>query len=99
MEKDLTTSKIDRQNILNNDIALKEIQETANIHGIMFEGKLCYTKDMAASFYGVDLRTIERYISDFSDELKENGYEVIKGKRLKIFFEKICYLDLFWGYY
>lgn len=31
MAKDLTTSKLDRQNILNNDMALREIQKAVNI--------------------------------------------------------------------
>lgn len=30
MSKDLTTSQIDRQNILNNDVALSEIQKAVN---------------------------------------------------------------------
>ena len=40
---------------------------------------------MVASFYEVDERTIERYISSFSEELKLNGYEILRGKRLKEF--------------
>lgn len=87
MAKDLTTSKVDRQNILNNELALAEIKKTSNITGIVFEGKLCFTKNMAASFYEVDLRTIERYVSDYADELTQNGYEILRGNRLKDFFE------------
>lgn len=40
---------------------------------------------MVASFFEVNIRTIERYIASFSDELKSNGYEVWKGKKLKEF--------------
>lgn len=50
MAKDLTSSRIDRQNILNNELALQEIQDTSNIRGIVFEGKVCLTKNMVASF-------------------------------------------------
>lgn len=89
MAKDLTNSDIDRQNILNNAIALNEIQKTADIRGIIFEGKITFTKDMIAEFYDVDIRTIERYSTRFSDELKNNGYEVLKGKRLKEFLKAI----------
>lgn len=89
MKKDLTNSDIDRQNILNNLIALNEIQKTADIKGIIFEGKITFTKDMIADFYAVDIRTIERYSTRFFDELKNNGYEVLKGKRLKKFLEAI----------
>jgi hypothetical protein len=42
---------------------------------------------MLAMFFDVDVRTIERYISAFSDELRDNGYEVLRGKRLKDFLE------------
>ena len=31
MAKDLTSSRIDRQNILNNDLAIQEVQYTSNI--------------------------------------------------------------------
>lgn len=89
MVKDLTNSDIDRQNILNNAIALNEIQKTTDIRGIIFEGKITFTKDMIAEFYDVDIRTIERYSTKFSDELKNNGYEVLKGTRLKEFLKAI----------
>lgn len=85
MPKDLTTSKIDRQNILNNDLAINEIQKKSHIKGVIFENKIIFTKGMLASFYEVDERTIERYISSFSEELKLNGYEILRGKRLKEF--------------
>ncbi|MDY0234739.1 MAG: DNA-binding protein [Gudongella sp.] len=89
MERNLTNSDIDRQNVLNNEIALNEIQKTAKIIGIIFEGKIMFTKNMIAEFYDVDIRTIERYSSKFSDELKNNGYEILKGKRLKEFLKAI----------
>lgn len=44
MAKDLTSSRIDRQNILNNELALQEIQDSSNIRGIVFEGKICLSK-------------------------------------------------------
>lgn len=85
MNKDLTTSQIDRQNILNNELAIMEIQKTSNIDCVFFEDRLYLTKEMVADFFDVDLRTIERYISAFSDELKGNGYLHLKGNRLKDF--------------
>ena len=87
MSKDLTTSRIDRQNILNNEIAVEEIQEKSGVDGIIWNQKLYLTREMAAKFFGVDIRTITRYIEQFNDELVENGYEVLKGKRLKEFKE------------
>ena len=82
MNKDLTTSKLDRQNILNNEIAVEEIQEKSGVEGVLFEDKIYLTKEMVATFFEVDVRTVERYISSFSDELKANGLEILRGKRL-----------------
>lgn len=89
MARDLTNSDINRQNILNNEIALNEIQKTANIKGVLFEGKITFTKEMVAEFFDIDIRTVERYISKFSDEFKNNGYELLKGKKLKLFLESL----------
>ena len=85
MSKNLTTSQIDRQNILNNDIALPEIQKAINIKCIVWDDKLYLTKDMVATFFGVDIRTIERYISKHGSELESNGYTVLKGKKMQEF--------------
>lgn len=87
MAKDLTVSRIDRQNILNNDLAVQEIQETSGIKGIKWEDKLYITREMAASYFEVDIRTISRYIEQNNEELTQNGYEVLRGKRLKSFLE------------
>lgn len=94
MSKDLTCSRIDRQNILNNELALKEIQESSNIKGIVFEDKICLTKNMVASFFGVEARTIERYVSDNADELMKNGYEILRGQRLKSFIKCVQEQDV-----
>lgn len=87
MAKDLTTSRIDRQNILNNELAVEEIKETTEIHGVPLDDKYYLTKGMVAAFFEVDERTIERYISAYSEELTENGFEILRGKRLQAFFE------------
>ncbi len=87
MDKDLTSSSVDRQNILNNELALSEIQKQTKIQGIIFEDKIFFTKAMAATFFEVDIRTIERYVSDFQEEFESNGYEIIRGKRLKDFIQ------------
>lgn len=85
MAKDLTTSRLDRQNILNNEIAVEEIQTKSGMEGILWEGKMFVTREMTASFFDVDIRTISRYIEQNNEELSANGYEVLKGKRLKSF--------------
>ena len=85
MIKDLTTSRIDRQNILNNEMAIEEIQKNVVEKMVFWNDKYYLTKEMLASFFDVEVRTIERYISTYGEELKENGYELLKGKRLPSF--------------
>jgi hypothetical protein len=83
MDKDLTTSEIDRQNILNNPYALAEIEKAAGLRGIPFEGKSVVLKEQVAEFFEVTTRTVDNYLEKYGDELQRNGYEVLKGKRLK----------------
>lgn len=83
--KDLTTSNIDRQNILNNRFAVEEVQSQIGITGMLFNGEYLFTKQMVADFYEVDISTIDRYLSSYGDELKHNGYVLCKGKSLKEF--------------
>lgn len=81
--KDLTVSNIERQNVLNNRFAIDEIQKHLELTGILFEGEYRFTKKMVAEYYGVEERTIERYLTKYSDELSANGYVLCKGKSLK----------------
>ena len=85
MAKDLTTSEISRQNILNNPVALPRIREALDISPLEFKGVLYITKQMAAEFYGVDERTIERTPNANEEELRRNGYVVLRGNELKEF--------------
>ncbi len=84
-KKDLTVSQVDRQNILNNPYALQEIEKATRITGIPFEGKTVVLKEQVSAFFEVTPRTIDNYIDKFSDELRQNGYEVLRGNRLKTF--------------
>lgn len=94
MAKNLTTSKIDRQNILNNELAVNEIQKQTGIQGILYEGRLRFTKSMVATYFDVEVRTIERYVRDNSDEIMSNGYEILKGKKLKDFMNCVLEQDV-----
>lgn len=85
MIKDLTTSRIDRQNILNNDMAIEEIQDKSGIEGIEWNGKIYLTREAVATFFEVDIRTVSRYIEQYNEELTENGYVVLRGQKLKSF--------------
>ena len=94
MSKDLTNSAVNRQNILNNPYALQEIEKATRISGIPFEGKTVVLKEQVADFFEVTLRTIEHYLSQYEEELVRNGYEVIKGNRLKSFKSALREMDV-----
>lgn len=81
----LIESNIQRQNILNNRFAIEKIQFYLDFKGLLFNGEFRFTKKMVSDFYKVEERTIERYLENFSKELKQNGYVLIKGKLLKQF--------------
>jgi len=81
--KDLTTSTIERQNILNNNFAIEQIQDYIGFTGILFDNEYKFTKEMVADFFEVEQRTIERYLEQNEQELKHNGYVLTKGNKLK----------------
>ena len=83
MNKDLTTSELDRQNILNNPYALAEIEKATGIQGIPFEGRTVVLKEQVATFFEVTPRTVDNYLEKFAPELARNGYVVLRGNRLK----------------
>lgn len=82
MAKDLTSSTIDRQNILNNQYALAEIKKSIGIKCIEFNGKEVLLKEQVAEFFEVTPRTIDNYLAKNDMELRQNGYEVVRGKPL-----------------
>ena len=86
---DLTVSNIERQNVLNNDYALQAIQDHLDVNALRFHDRLLFTTKMVADFYGVDERTIKRYVQEHGDELRTNGYFLSEGnslKELKLYF-------------
>jgi len=82
---DLTISSVERQNVLNNRFAVDALREDLGFTGMLFEGEYRFTKKMVADFYEVDTSTIDRYLTQYADELKHNGYVLSKGKQLKNF--------------
>ena len=88
MAKDLTNSRLDRQNILNNEIAVAEIQAKSGVEGVLWNDKVYVTREMTAKFFDVDIITISRYLEQNGEELSENGYEVLRGKKLKSFLDE-----------
>lgn len=87
MGKDLTASSHDRQNILNNRYALQQAEQHLALGGIQFHGETVFTKQQLMALYEVSESTIEKYLVGHADELKANGYTVLKGKKLKEFKE------------
>lgn len=81
---DLTNSILHRKNILNNNMAVQAIYKQIGFLGVKFEGKYRFTKQQLASFFEVDIRTIERLLEDNKIELSQTGYEVFTGVRLRL---------------
>jgi len=87
MVKDLTNSQIDRQNILNNNVALEEIQKRGEFNGFIWDAKMVFTKELIAEYFEVTTRTIEEYLDTYNNELSENGYELLTGLNLQRFLD------------
>ncbi|BAZ43375.1 hypothetical protein NIES4102_03750 [Chondrocystis sp. NIES-4102] len=85
MAKNLTNSQYDRQNVLNNRYALEKLEEHLDLGGIFFEDNFLFTKQQLVSLFQVGERTIEQYLTTHGKELRSNGYQVLKGSKLKQF--------------
>jgi len=83
MANNLTVSSVDRQNILNNPYAVEEIKKSIGVKGIEYNGRIVVIKEQIADFFEVTPRTIDNYIAHNEKELKDNGYEVLRGNSLK----------------
>lgn len=57
-------------------MALPRIREALEIKPLEFNGVLNVTKQMAADFFEVDIRTTTNCLNDHEEELKKNGYRV-----------------------
>lgn len=94
MTKDLTSSDISRQNILNNGYALEKVELNLTLGGTCWRDESVFTKTQVADILAIDVRTIERYIEQYNKELSKNGYQVIKGQELKEFKEHVTDIDV-----
>jgi hypothetical protein len=68
---------------LNSNEVLETIQEHLGVSGMFFKDAHRFTKNQISNFYQIDIATIDRYLEE--NELKHNGYVVIKGKLLQEF--------------
>lgn len=82
---DLTVSPVERQNILNNMDAVTTIQDYLGISGMLFLDEYMFTKEQIAEFYKIDVSTIDHYLAKYEDEIKHNGYQLLRGEKLKDF--------------
>lgn len=47
--------------------------------------RIFVTCEMTANFFEVDIRTVSCYLEQNGEELSENGYQVLRGKKSKAF--------------
>lgn len=83
--KNLTVSQTERGNILNNNFTIKEVYDCLDFTSVMFEGRFRLTRNMITNYFGVEERTIDRYLNQYATELGQNGYGLIPGNRLRLF--------------
>lgn len=83
MTKDLTSSDVSRQNILNNSYALEKIELNLAIGGTNWNDERVFTKAQVSQILEIDERTIDRYIESHKEELTNNGYKILKGQNLR----------------
>ncbi len=83
MSHDLTNSMVARKNVLNNRYALEKLEEHLALGGLLFEDEVIFTKSQVAELLAIDERTIDRYLTRYGDEVRANGYRILKGNALK----------------
>ncbi len=83
--EDVIIPDIDRENILNNPMAISAIRDKLDIGGAIFEGQYLLTTKQIADFFDVDERTVKRFVENHRSELLGNGYSVLSGDKLKDF--------------
>lgn len=88
---ELTTSLVARNNILNNQYAIGELENQLQLGGLQFEGETVFTKAQVAQILEIDERTVDRYIASNGEELTKNGYRILRGNTLKNM--KLLYVD------
>ena len=55
--------------------------------GVQFDGETVFTKQQVIELFDISDATVERYLSSHGDELKANGYILLRGAKLKQFKE------------
>lgn len=86
---DLTNSKHQRQNILNNRYAMEAAEQNLALGGVSYKGETVFTKQQVMGLFDISDATVERYIAANAEELKANGYTLVRGKSLNDFKELV----------
>ena len=84
MKRELVDSAIDRKNVLNDAFAVSALQQQLGVKGVFFDGEYRFTTQQVAEFYEVSVRTIRRYLSESSDELRDSGYLDLENEALDL---------------
>ena len=87
MNRDLTQSAIDRQNVLNNTQAIELLNAKLGLKGLLYDNEFKFTTKMVIDFYAISKATVSRYVNTHKEELSLNGYQILKGQKLKEFKE------------
>ncbi|HRK39559.1 MAG TPA: DNA-binding protein [Burkholderiaceae bacterium] len=82
---DLTTAQHQRQNILNNRYALQAAEQHLGLGGLAYAGETVFTKQQVTALFDISDATVERYLAQHGDELKANGYRLLRGESLRKF--------------
>lgn len=82
MSKDLTTPPVARQNVLSDPYALSQLKNHLTLSGLTFEGETFSIKGQAADTLTVDERAIDKRLASSVDDLRANGYCVMRRKSI-----------------
>lgn len=85
MKQERNISRIDRDNVLNNEIAISTAKDKMNLPGVVWDNELYFTKEFLSSYFDVDSRTIERVVEANRDELLASGYRILSNEELSVF--------------
>ena len=75
-------SKVSRNNILNNQLAISELQDSIDTPGIVVDGEYYITTRQVEDYLEVTTRTIDQVINNHRQEIEENGYKILSSDEL-----------------
>ncbi|RZK14620.1 MAG: DNA-binding protein [Flavobacterium sp.] len=71
--------------MLNNRYVLEQAETYLSLGGIEFNDESVFTKQQVMELFDISDATIERFLATNAEELKSNGYRLLKGEKLKAF--------------